>query len=120
MPVRQSHLVACVISLAIAACGSASTPSWDVAPRTLGPLPARFVPDAGGPSGTEDDHFCLVRLHDPATGTRLRLVRSAVHEGRALGDYAVDPGTSYGLGVDELLRLDCGTGRALGAVPAVA
>ena len=106
-----------VLATLAVACSAAAEP-WAATPRSLGPLPDRFIPDAGGPAATQDDAFCLVRLHDPSSGTRLRLVRSAVLEGRALGDYAVDPGTSYGLQVNELLRVDCGTGRGLGAVAA--
>ena len=115
---RPVSLALALVTLGVAGCASGSTPSWDTPPRMLGPLPERFVPDAGGPTVTPDDPFCLGRLRAPEAPIRLRLVRSAVVEGRAFGDYAVDPGTSYGLRVDELLRVDCGTGRGLGAVAA--
>ena len=51
-------------------------------------------------------------LLDPRDGTRLELIRSA----QAQGDYKVPEG-KYGVGNDELLRIDSTTGRPLGIVP---
>lgn len=54
---------------------------------------------------------CRNPMVDPRDGTRVRLVRS----GESQGDYEV-PAGRYGVGEGELLRLECGTGQAVGIV----
>lgn len=68
-----------------------------------------------GPAVSEPEpgSGCRNPMVDPRDGTRLLLVRSA--EGR--GDYEV-PAGRYGVGKQELLRLECETGRVLGIVRA--
>ncbi len=104
---------ALVASLTIA-CGASQ--SWNAVPRPVAALPDQFVVDGPVPSGT--GRTCLVHLKAPDGGTRLTLVRST-DNGREgiIGDYRVAPAGRYGVGADELLRVDCLTGRASGAVP---
>ena len=75
--------------------------------------PPRFVPADSSlliqPADTIAGRACRSPMSDPTDGTRLTMVRS----GAAEADYEVPPGR-YGVGADELLRLDCNTGRAAG------
>ena len=64
-------------------------------------------------NGTSSSSGCLNPMVDPRDGTRLTLVNS--QEGR-IGDYGV-PAGRYGVGGKELLRIQCGTGRAIGIIP---
>ena len=72
---------------------------------------------------------CLTHLIDPTNSVRLTLVRSIGAEQREAaeatgvstganpqGDFSTEPQFPYGLRAGELLRVDCATGRALGAV----
>lgn len=73
--------------------------------------PPRFVTEDGAtPTGG-----CRSPLIDPRDDTRLRLIRSAPIGTEYRGDYEV-PGSVYGVRPGELLRIDCGTGQALGIV----
>jgi len=77
--------------------------------------PPRFVPADTAlvlmPADTLSGEGCLSPLADPVTGVRIVLYRSE----SGLGDYQA-PSGSYGLSDDQLLRLDCNTGRVLGVV----
>jgi hypothetical protein len=110
IPARiASGLLACLTL----ACGASQ--SWSAVPRPVTGLPDRFVVDGTAPAGI--GRTCLVHLKAPDGGARLTLVRSS-DEGsdRLIGDYRVEPAGRYGLDANELLRVDCGTGRASGAV----
>jgi hypothetical protein len=75
--------------------------------------PDYFVPDS--PDATKQlspDESCRNPMFDPRDGSEVRLVRSS----RGRGDYEV-PNGRYGAGPDQLLRLECGTGRPIGVVP---
>ena len=78
-------------------------------------VPERFEPREAAwriePGDTLAGRACLNPMVDPRDGTELRLVRSVGPR----GDYHV-PAGRYGVGQDELLRLDCNTGRPLGVV----
>ena len=65
-------------------------------------------PQAGG--------GCRNPMVDPRDGTRLTLVQSQRGATDEIGDYSV-PNARYGARDGELLRLNCGTGRALGFIP---
>jgi len=125
-----------VASLAgVAACASAGggTRQLQGTPRPLSALPQslRFVPDAAfhGSGASLYADRCLTHLADPTSSVRLELVRSVAGDARAAaegagvtttrnpqGDFATDPSNPYGLRNGELLRVDCATGRPLGAV----
>ena len=118
----------------LAACGGGpSGGAWQAAPRPLASLPqsARFVPDAAfhGSGAALLMDRCLTHLIDPTNSVRLTLVRSIGAEQREAaeatgvstganpqGDFSTEPQFPYGLRAGELLRVDCATGRALGAV----
>jgi hypothetical protein len=102
-------------ALLVAGCGT-SRP-WALTPRPAEGLPEQFVP-VGAPAGAAR---CMVHLKDPRDDTRLDLIRSAaVTDGAGspsqLGDYAVLSAGRYGVGPNELLRVDCDSGRAIGVV----
>jgi hypothetical protein len=54
---------------------------------------------------------CRSPMTDPRDGTTLRLVWSS----GGLGEYEVPKGR-YGVGADEVLRVDCASGKAIGIV----
>jgi hypothetical protein len=122
------------VLVGLAACGGGAgsgATNWQGTPRPLASIPqsARFMPDAafhgsGTPLSTDR---CLVHLIDPTNNTRLTLVRSVAGDAQAAaksagvrtnpqGDFSTEPQFQYGLRSGELLRVDCATGRALGAV----
>ena len=84
--------------------------------RPASGAPARFEPGNRRallqPADTLAGSGCLSPLIDPRDRGVARLVRSA----GGVGDYAGPPGR-YGAGLDELLRIECNTGRLLGLVP---
>jgi len=124
-----------VAMVGAAACGGSGSGAqqWQGTPRPLASLPqsARFMPDAafhgsGTPLSTDR---CLTHLIDPTNNVRLTLVRSVGGDAKAAaaeagvstnrnpeGDFSLEPQFQYGLRAGELLRVDCATGRALGAV----
>jgi len=100
------------MSCLAAACLTSSFPG-DEAARPVTDLPPRFlVVDEGTLRPAQPEQGCRSPLTDPRDGRQLRLVRSLA--GR--GDYEVPP-SAYGLGPDELLRVDCAGGTAIGAGP---
>lgn len=96
-----------------AGCASASGafPRDDVA-RPASDAPDRFATDAGAPAAASSTAACQSPITDPRSGVKLRFVRT--QPGR--GDYEVAVG-QYGARAGELLRVDCGTLRAIGLVP---
>lgn len=121
--------------MGIAACASAGggAQQWQGTPRPLASLPqsSRFVPDAAFHGSGTPLHAdrCLTHLIDPTNNVRLTLVRSVGGDAAAAaggagvttsrnpqGDFATEPQYPYGLRAGELLRVDCATGRPLGAV----
>ena len=125
------------VFLIAAACGGGAgsgATQWQSTPRPLATLPqsARFAPDAAfhGSGTSLSTDRCLTHLIDPVTQNRLTLVRSVGGDAKEAaekagvssnanpqGDFSVEPQYQYGLRAGELLRVDCATGRALGAVP---
>ena len=82
------------------------------------PRAPRDVPDhflAVAPSGAAREpsggDACPGRMQDPRYSARLTLARSRAGQ----GDYEVSAGR-YGVGDDELLRIECGTGKATAIV----
>ena len=74
------------------------------------------IPSGGPLTAPEASGSCRNPMVDPRDGTELRLVRSQPGAGGQLGDYVVPEGR-YGADAGELLRLQCGTGRAIGFIP---
>jgi hypothetical protein len=84
--------------------------------RPASGLPNHFLvggKDGAAPTEPKAEGTCKNPLVDPRGGVSLTLVRS--HAGQ--GDYTV-PAGRYGVGKDELLRVDCATGHAIGIVSA--
>jgi hypothetical protein len=125
--------VVCLLGIAACASAGGGAQQRQPAPRPLTAIPPslRFVPDpAFQGSGTPlASDRCLTHLIDPSRSVRLTLVRSvggdakAAAEGAGVttsrhpqGDFATEPQSQYGLRAGELLRVDCATGQALGAV----
>ena len=109
-PTRLAGLLLTALTLA---CGASQ--SWSAVPRPVPGLPDRFVAEL--PDSARSEHTCAVHLHAPGDDTRLTLIRSIDGGSEALiGDYRVEPSGRFGLGPDELLRLNCVTGRPRGAV----
>lgn len=115
------HSTAAILILAFivtVGCGVTRDPSRLTPDPTAG-LPEQFVPDGASAAPLAPGTGCRGRLIDPATGTRLTLMRSGLNQSGSAnwGDYAVAPQDSFGLAADRLVRLDCGTGRPIGTVP---
>lgn len=101
--------------LACLALGCGARASTNVAPRPVTGLPDHFV--VQGPTPPVSGRACIVHLKSPVDDTRLTL-RTSSDNGSAgiAGDYQVEPPGRYGLAGRELLRIDCLTNRAIGAV----
>jgi hypothetical protein len=65
--------------------------------------------DGGSPREPVADGRCHSPLVDPADGTKILMVRAM----DGYGDYVVPEGR-YGLGKDDVLRIQCSTGRPIG------
>lgn len=82
--------------------------------RPAADLPDEFLVGAHDSAETSEaapGEGCRNPMVDPRDGTRVLLVRSNDER----GDYEV-PAGRYGASERELLRIDCGTGEALGIV----
>ena len=75
------------------------------------------IAPGGALSEPRESGACRNPMVDPRDGTRLTLVQSQRGGSGQVGDYRVPEGR-YGVGTRELLRLDCGSGRPVGVVPA--
>ena len=108
---RSFLLLSLVVPL-LSGCAASSFPA-DATARPVAGVPPLFQDpgeDVGRPAAGPEG--CRSPLVDPRDGTRLKLVRSM--GGR--GDYEPEE-RRYGLSADELLRVDCASGRPVGAVP---
>jgi hypothetical protein len=104
---------ALLLPLIAAACATTSTfPAQGRELRMAQDVPVSFVTDDGS-AGVPDG--CRSPLIDPRDQTRIRMQRSGTVGSRSQGDYEVPDGR-YGVGADELLRIDCRTGQVLGIV----
>lgn len=112
------HAAAAVLTsaLALGACGKWTGESLGQAP-TPAPItvPAQFStanPDQRvAPADTLIGGGCLNPLVDPATGTRITLIRS----GSGIGDYEA-PSGAFGIPDGKVIRIDCNTGQVAGLV----
>lgn len=115
MHIRVVWLAGLAATMGLWGCGPAQGFSrLPVRPAT--DVPGRFL--VAGSSGSESARSprpgegCHSPVMDPRDGTLLHLSRSL----EGLGDYTVPAGV-YGTAADELLRIDCRTGQAIGIVP---
>jgi len=98
-------------SLLMAGCASTSWPT-QVDTSVLVDAPDHFLvvePTTGVASEPTGDKTCHSPIKDPRSGVQFALARSS----DGFGDYF--PGTAYGLRPDQLLRIDCRSGRPIGA-----
>ena len=96
-----------VILLSCGSGNSASEADTDVL-RPASDAPQSFSAIFATPVGAKD---CQSRLIDPVDRVELMLVKSF----DGVGDYLVPPG-KYGMSADELLRINCRTGKVIGVV----
>jgi hypothetical protein len=99
-----------LVALALAACASTGWPT-QVDATAMSDTPEHFLvlDAASGATSEPGDPACRNPLVDPRNGARLTLERSS----DGFGDYRPDA-PRYGLAADQLLRIDCRSGRALG------
>ncbi|WP_329682618.1 hypothetical protein [Longimicrobium sp.] len=107
MMILRTSAAAALLVLAACASGGEMYPI-NAPARDASDVPPEFVSPSAAPV-----EGCRNPMTDPRDGTHVRLVRS---QGGTVGDYQV-PAGRYGVGADELLRLECGTGRVVGVVP---
>lgn len=103
--------VVAALLLLVGGCATAATQfPEDASARALSGAPVAIPSAMGG----DASGACATPLRLPSSRIRLTLVRSL--SGR--GDYRPDPADAWGMRVTELLRVDCRSGRVLGAVRA--
>ena len=100
-----------MVSVLLTACASTSWPT-QVDTSVLVDAPDHFLvvePTTGVTSEPTGDKSCHSPIQDPRSGVQFALARSS----DGFGDYF--PGTAYGLQPTQLLRIDCRSGRPIGA-----
>ncbi|MBI4503860.1 MAG: hypothetical protein HY700_22195 [Gemmatimonadetes bacterium] len=108
----MSHGLALGWLVLLSACVQANFP-LDTIARPAVDTPARFLFDASLVPDSIDVPDCRTPLVDPQDRSQITLVRSM----RGLrGDYAVT-GSRYGVGPQDLLRINCKTEAVVGIVP---
>lgn len=102
--------LATFVPFALVACASTSWPSRVDSPNIYG-VPDHFlvVDAATGATSEPSDAACRNPMADPRDATRLTLIRSNA----GFGDYQPET-PSYGLGEDQLLRINCRDGTPVG------
>lgn len=103
-------MVAALFVLAGGCAAAATQVPEDASARALSGAPVALT---GAVTG-DPTNACATPLRVPSSRITLTLVRS--QSGR--GDYRPDPVDAYGMRVTELLRVDCRSGRVIGAVRA--
>lgn len=101
-----------VLALIPSACATAGNTLWSSPVRPAQDAPVQFDTE----DGSLPESGCRSPLIDPRDQSRIRLVRSGSTGTTHRGDYEV-PAGKYGVATGELLRIDCGTGQAIGVVP---
>lgn len=97
----------------VAACAGGEPPAFppDTAAQPASNAPGVFVL---APGASLEPLSCRTPLLDPRRDIELRMVRS---QGARRADYEVVPAGSYGVGTEELLRIDCQSLEPIGIVP---
>ena len=114
--------VVIIVLLCSAGCAANAVSMYptDASVRAAFDTPGRFLVGSVDPAGVltqpQRDGACRNPMVDPRDGTRLRLVQSRRDGDDQIGDYEPPEGR-YGVRPGELLRLNCGTGEAIGIVP---
>jgi hypothetical protein len=146
MHIRRTSRIIVLLAGAVSVAGctatrnSSSGPRWEESGRLARNIPTMFLADTTNRDArTTLGSTCSTRLTDPRDGTLLVLERAqpsgtgSFTEGTRApardnvaptrvaqrdfrGDYSVSVPERYGLAPQELLRLDCVTGKALGIV----
>ncbi len=108
---KTTFFAICVLlMILLTACTSGSFSDYDI--RDAQGLPERFVlHDSIGADEQPSSGECRSPLVDPRNGLTIDLIRSIPGQ----GDYTVTQG-AFGVGENELLRVDCATGAAIGIV----
>jgi hypothetical protein len=113
--VRPLSITPALLAALVLACGGSSGMQSVIEQPAPVTAPPRFVPfDSANliaPADTLAGEGCLSPMRDPITGIEIGLVRSE----SGLGDYQA-PSRSYGMRDDQLIRLECNSGRVLGVV----
>ena len=116
----SSAVITVLLCSAGCAASALSMYPTDAPVRAASDTPERFrvgsVDTAGVLTQPQRDGACRNPMVDPRDGTRLRLVQSRPVGDDHIGDYEPPVGR-YGVKPGELLRLNCGTGEAIGVVP---
>lgn len=110
--VRAAFVALVTVGLAAGCSGFSSQEGFfpsDTTARIATDIPVQFLP---APESGLDPLRCKEVLLDPRNDTELTLVRS---RGGRRGDYAV-PGGRYGVGSEELLRINCRDNTVIGIV----
>jgi hypothetical protein len=108
---RVSVLLAMV---AVSCAHHASNMPPDSVARPAPGVPTRFLYDGSAfTSDSVDLHACRSPLLDPNDGVKVVLIRT---DKGSRGDYEV-PSGRYGIGPNDLLRINCKTGGVIGIVP---
>ena len=124
MHTRISTLLArgAAAAVLVALAGCASTGANDMSGPIEGvplDLPDHFVVARSGIGKTEEpkaDGVCRNPMIDPRDRTELTLRRSAAGKGDYWPEGGIRGKHMYGLTSQQLLRIDCATGKAIGIV----
>ncbi|MEZ4413735.1 MAG: hypothetical protein R2910_12175 [Gemmatimonadales bacterium] len=115
MAVHPSPASSLFAALLLVACGGNTGMQSVIQQPAPVTAPPRFVPldpaNVIAPADTLAGDGCLTPMRDPVTGVEIVLVRSE----SGLGDYDA-PSGAYGMRDDQLIRLECNTGRVIGVV----
>lgn len=111
-PLFRALLRGPMLLLLAAACASEGSMRPTVATVPARDVPPLFERGTGTPGARAAAGTCWNPMVDPRDGGVLRLVRSA----NGAGDYE-PPAGRYGVGSDQLLRIDCASGKTIGIVP---
>jgi hypothetical protein len=102
-----------LILLLVTGCGTSRSIPPDTVARPPSGLPDHFVFDA---AGLERDSIAGMKCYSPLMDLRDRTHLVLVRSAKGRGDYAVPDG-HYGVGPNDLLRVDCRSMGVIGIVP---
>lgn len=106
--IRKYLMILCIAALSGCGSSNASTDADQEVLRPPSDAPESFSAVFATPVGSKD---CQSRLVDPVDQVELVLIKSF----DGVGDYLVPLG-KYRMASDELLRINCRTGKVIGVV----